>query len=258
MAIEPSDKVSKRPPMFRTFMGFCDLSLRAANIVYGVANLALIVGAVLILAGTIAAFWSGGIRERYGDARLSKNEADTAEAMASASAANERAEVAGAEAAKATQKTVEANVSLEQERIARLKLEERLADRDLTQAQRSDLAVQLKRIVPHKITMVFELEREPSHIAEQIKLILANLGWDVGIENGAGPSLVVSGIRIEADRAAAPMVYEAAQGLADALRSKQLQVIGPIAMGPVTLTGGVISAINVAEGAAIRLTVGSK
>lgn len=66
-----------------------NLSLAAANHVFGWSNVALIAGAALVLFGTLGAFWSGGIRERYADERISGNEAQTASAKADAARANE-------------------------------------------------------------------------------------------------------------------------------------------------------------------------
>ncbi len=106
-----------------------DLSQQAANEIFGWANGVLILGATLVLLGTIAAIWTGGIRERFADERISQNQADTA-------TANAQAENAKAEAARANESAAKANLEL-----ARLK-----APRLLTAIQAEDLR---KALMPY-------------------------------------------------------------------------------------------------------------
>ena len=61
-----------------------EMTLSRANTFYNIANAALVLGAMLVLLGTIVAIWTGGIRERFGDERLSNNETETARANESA------------------------------------------------------------------------------------------------------------------------------------------------------------------------------
>jgi hypothetical protein len=79
-------------------MEFFHLSLAAANAVFGLANVSIIIGTVLVLSGTIAAIWSSGIKERFADERTSANEAETSRAKAEAATANARAAEATARA----------------------------------------------------------------------------------------------------------------------------------------------------------------
>jgi Tfp pilus assembly protein PilX len=60
----------------------------------------LVVGAVLVAVGTIMAIWTGGLRERFADERISNNETETARARATAAEANARADEAALELAK--------------------------------------------------------------------------------------------------------------------------------------------------------------
>ena len=99
-----------------------DLSQETANSVFDLANLALIVGAALVLLGAITAIWTSGIRQRYANDQMAKSAADTA-------AANAEAERARADAARA-------NLLAEQETVARLRLETHLTDRILTPGSR--------------------------------------------------------------------------------------------------------------------------
>src|SRR5260221_12033912 len=133
-AIMPSTKMQRRPTIVRRLINMLDLSQCAANAIYNAANIALIVGGVLVLMGTIAAIWSSGIRERYADERISSNEAKTAQAVASAAIANEQAADAGATAAIANRaaadagaRVADANKAAKHERLERMKLEALIA-----------------------------------------------------------------------------------------------------------------------------------
>lgn len=68
-----------------------NLSLAAANLIYSISGVLIVLGAVLGVVGTVGAFWSDGIRERYADERIAANEARTAEARAKAAEAEARA-----------------------------------------------------------------------------------------------------------------------------------------------------------------------
>jgi hypothetical protein len=104
-------------------MSFFDFSVLTINKIYNFANFILIIGAVLVAIGTIAAIWSAGIRERYADERISANEAETERAKESAALANER--------------TAEANLQIE-------KLKKQMAGRRLTKEQHAALIDNLK------------------------------------------------------------------------------------------------------------------
>jgi hypothetical protein len=115
------------------------LSLQAANELYGVSHALLIIGALLVFAGTVGVFWTGDLRDRYAAERISNNEAETAIATAEAAKASERA-------AELTRQAASLQVDLERERIERLKIEERIAPRRLTERQRDLLQKALAKI----------------------------------------------------------------------------------------------------------------
>ena len=58
------------------------ISAQAADAIYTWSNVLLVFGATLALIGTAGVFWSGGVREKFADERISANEADTARAKA--------------------------------------------------------------------------------------------------------------------------------------------------------------------------------
>jgi len=57
--------------MVRKAMSIFNLSQAAADAIFGYANVAMMIGAAIVLIGTIGAIWSGGIRERYANERIS-------------------------------------------------------------------------------------------------------------------------------------------------------------------------------------------
>lgn len=86
-----------------------NISQSTANGIFGLSNVILSIGALLVLLGTIGAIWSGGIRERFADDRISSNEAKTLQATLDAAKAD-------AKAAKANERTALAELELNKRR----------------------------------------------------------------------------------------------------------------------------------------------
>jgi hypothetical protein len=59
-----------------------NINSQAADVIYSWSNVLLVFGATLALIGTAGVFWSGGVREKFADERISANEAETAKAKA--------------------------------------------------------------------------------------------------------------------------------------------------------------------------------
>lgn len=59
-----------------------NITSQAADTIYTWSNVLLVFGATLALIGTAGVFWSGGVREKFADERISANEAETAKAKA--------------------------------------------------------------------------------------------------------------------------------------------------------------------------------
>ena len=95
-----------------------NITSQTADVIYSWSNVTLVLGATLALLGTAGVFWSGGVREKFSDERISANEAETAKAKA--------------ETAKAM---------LEQERLKAL-----MSWRRVTPSQAQQLAVALKGV----------------------------------------------------------------------------------------------------------------
>jgi len=110
---------------------------------------------------------------------------------------NKDAEAFKLDVAKANERASEANRIAEQERLARLKIEERLAPRSLTKAQAEKLTAALLPFQGQKIEIVeYGLSREASSLSKQIQAALVAAKWDVkviGVIGGAetDPGIIV-------------------------------------------------------------------
>jgi hypothetical protein len=135
-------------------LSMLNLSLETANVIYTLSNLILVLGALFVLLGTVGAVFSGGIRERFADERISKNEAETA--------------TANARAAEADQRAAEANLEL-----IRIK-----APRRLTPAQQETIIAKLKQFAgtPFDIGLV-QGDAEAAELMIQIEAVLTATGW---------------------------------------------------------------------------------
>ncbi|MDE2311167.1 MAG: hypothetical protein KGL01_10140 [Betaproteobacteria bacterium] len=127
------------------------ITSQVADAIYSWSNVLLVLGATLALVGTAGVFWSGGVREKFADERISANEAETAKAKAET-----------------------ARAMLEQER-----LKEQLAWREVTPEQAKILQSQLK-ILPMQITISWVSgDPEGSAFAQSLGNALLNSGLEI-------------------------------------------------------------------------------
>jgi hypothetical protein len=122
-ANEPSTITSAKPR--RLMVDMFNLSQKAADTAFSVFNILSIIGAALVFVSVIRIFWSSGIRERFSDERIARNEKETAQA-------NERAANAELETAKA--------------RLATEQLRQQIASRTLAPQQAQKLTAALKAV----------------------------------------------------------------------------------------------------------------
>ena len=139
-----------------------DWSLQAANEILGISNIALILGAALVLAGTVGAIRAGAVRDRYADERISSNETRTALANENAAKANERA-------ADLTKQSAVLQVDLERERTERLRLDAEIAPRRLTRAQHDAIATALSEFAGRTVIVTSHShDAESAILAKQV------------------------------------------------------------------------------------------
>lgn len=142
-----------------------DISSSAADSLFAWSNIILIVGATLVLIGTIGSVKLASIREYFSDLRISDNERATTEAIA--------------EAASAKAASAEANARAESERLERVRLEARIAPRRLSSQQKETIASALTNVPrPPTIAIVSRLlDTEGNDFADDISTTLTSAGW---------------------------------------------------------------------------------
>lgn len=144
------------------------ISLPNATFWYNFFN---ILGAFAVAVGTYGTIKMGAVKEHFADQRISTNEAETARAIADS-------DIAKAQAAQANERAAEANKKAEEERLARLKLEVRLAPRSLTGAQQQAIVGRIKPFAPQQFEFVsYQEDQEVRGLVETLILILLMAGW---------------------------------------------------------------------------------
>lgn len=157
------------------------ISLSTANLLSFASNIALVLGAILALAGTGGAIWTSGIKERYADVRTKANEAETANAKAAAAIANAEAAKANesAEIVRASNLALQADV--ERERTARLQLENKVAPRHLSEAHKGALMKALTPLAGSKVHVISALgDAEARAFADDFISVFKAAGWNLG------------------------------------------------------------------------------
>ncbi|MDD5006705.1 MAG: hypothetical protein PHS93_09795 [Candidatus Omnitrophica bacterium] len=159
--------INSNPKKEKRFKAMFDISLSSANRIYAVASAFAIIGAVFTLGGVIGAIWSGSIRERFANERISNNEKETATAKAVAAKANERTAELENEAAKTA-------LQLEKEKMQRLELEQAVAPRIMEQYQSSNALKKFSNVTAI-ISSIPDIEARRT--AAQINATLNMAGW---------------------------------------------------------------------------------
>ncbi len=140
-----------------------NVSSSLADTLFAWANVALIIGAALVLVGTIASIKTAAVRERFADLRISDNERETKRAIADLNAA----------------KSETAKAQLETER-----LKKELGWRDVTPSQAQQLVT---RLHGKSIQVVFDWgmgDAEASYFANRLAQVFLMAGLQV---MGGGP-----------------------------------------------------------------------
>jgi hypothetical protein len=146
-------------------------SSELASRIYDFANAALIVSLVVGVVATVLIVWMGNKKETY----LRRDLAG----------AYERASVADAKAA-------EANKAAEHERLARVQLEARIADRSLTRQQQHDLTLRLLGFAKQDATITASPSTPESEwFGRQLGAPLKDARWNVEILPGTATATVL-------------------------------------------------------------------
>jgi hypothetical protein len=132
---------------------------------------------------------------------------------------------ANARAAEANARAAEANEKAEQERLARVKIEQRLADRVLTDAQVEAIADKLKPFAgqEYRVTTYWDL-KEPLALANRIHQSLTRAGWKYSKPEGATALFSgIGGVQVYVHPDANEVVQAAATALVSALTAEDIE-----------------------------------
>lgn len=142
-----------------------------ADRLFGAANTALIVGLIISAVATVGAVWMANVKEGYLKRDLASADARIEDARAEVAKANAAGEAARAAAAEATK-------IAEQERLERVKIEEKLADRVVTDGDFAHVVEALKNFAgqEYDVTTFWDM-REPLALANRIHAALGASGW---------------------------------------------------------------------------------
>lgn len=172
------------------------------------------------------------------NSEIAKARERTAEAVARAAAANEKAE---------------------QERLARAQIEEKLEPRHLSESQQSEIASKLESFHRKRVT-VFRSKQAPeiAVFANEIAEALKSAKWHVGQAVKTEWDRIVLGVLVEVNSEAEkadPDIGRAAAALVGALRAEGVAVRGPL---PLTNSRFTAEADQGDLGAPIHVMVGAK
>ena len=176
-------------------------SVETACFLYNWANFALIVALVLGAISTVVVVWMGNVKEEYSNLVIEQT----------------REQVA-----KAEQSAAEANKVAEQERLARIKIEQQLAPRSLSQAQIEGISAAISTFGPIPIDVfVVDSSPEAADLSNKIDVGLLSAGWKPMTWTWTGMG-AVSGVLVLFEPGASPQVVSAASGLSGALTAAGL------------------------------------
>lgn len=213
-----------------------NVSLPLADAIFSWANICLVVGGVLTVGATVVLVWVTGVRERYADERISANELLTARAKSDAAEA--RALTASIES-----ENLKLKSRVEEERTARLQIEERISPRRLKSEQKSKLISDLEPFRGQKIRVLSPHNTEGNEYAIDFIDVFRRSGWVI-VESGTSTGVAFieydvepRGIQLEVAPSDPPVVQAAALALSKALSDQGLRKDEPIGLPHDTTNG---------------------
>lgn len=179
-----------------------------------IAQVAGVVAAALTVAGVLMTFWASGVRDRHSDRLIADANAEAARAIARAAEANEKAE---------------------SEKLARVKIEQKLADRTVEHAASLVDALKPHEGQPYKVTTFWDM-REPMQLANFLHKVLQTSGWQYQEHGPEGSFLLggIEGVEVYFHPSAPSKHKDAAQALVAALNAAGVQAKTKHASGPST------------------------
>lgn len=185
-------------------MSIWDAPIEFANRVYTWAYIGLVIGAALTAIATMSLFWASAIRDKDADTQIARAKADAARALAQAADANEKAEA---------------------ERLARVKIEERLAGRSMSSSDDKKIFAEISQFSGTPIHIfIAGNTMEIDNIAKEIAHVLSDAHWRPTTWTWSGIESV-QGIIVMIKPGASDESTAAAKALNAALNSARLNSI---------------------------------
>ncbi|MBI3497825.1 MAG: hypothetical protein HY058_11030 [Proteobacteria bacterium] len=195
--------------------------------IYDVANIALIISLATVAVVTVLVVWMGNVKEDFLKRDLASAQLDASHAVLQTAILNKEAELARAAIAQAELHAAEANEKAESERLARLKLEIKLAPRSLGPARTDQLASQLTALAGIGIDLVvYEgLSPDAAPLSHEIANALKAAGATVRILTPFGAGAVFGGILVRCETDASPNIQAAVSTLVTAFHTVGLDAV---------------------------------
>lgn len=200
--------------------------------------------AIISLVGTVGAVHYGNVVSHLRDVdlatykagmslQIAQEERRVADANKAASSANKEAADANVKAGKAVldkvailNENLKLKSQIEQERTARMQIEQRLAPRQLTHQQQLILEGQLRKYPPQNAEfVVYQGNPEADFLAGEIRWVIGNLKWKCATVEPIGGSM--KGIRIEYAGAEDGVPGQVARDFYTLFRNSNIGFAGP-------------------------------
>jgi len=161
-----------------------EMSIEFAEKVFNWANMAFVSSLVVGVVATVLIILTANVKEAGLKRELSAAKVEVGNATVDVAKANERA--------------AEANLKAETERIERLKLEARLAPRNLTLAQQARIREHVKQFAPQPFMFVsYQDDKEVRGLLFMIGRALLDAGWEGRQPNAFLMAELFEGITLE-------------------------------------------------------------
>ncbi len=208
----------------------------------------------LLIFGVLAAIAAAGLavagymRWRAGNRLNTIQSAENLSQQHAIEAARLEAAKAAERAAQATERAAEANRLAESERLERVKIEKRLADRTLSAEQISTMSEKLRVFGGQRVLVIAVPGPEPQAFAKKLEFLMRQSNWEMPISASGGFTLGSEsrGVDIHLQPSLSDeQTMPAAVMLAELLRSEGFETSEPASGNLGMIFGGVSIIVNV-------------
>lgn len=204
----------------------------------------------------------GNAEEARSKAETARQKAETIQAKAEEARQNSLKAVAEAQSAvidkeKILHDNLQLQKQVEDERMARVQIEQRLAPRNVSGAAQQQMITKLRPILPQTVDFVlYPGNPESDNLAKQIAWVFQQVNWQFHFAQPMGGS--VQGVKIEYDGKDSSVI-KAVEAIKEALTISGIQITAIVpTISPISDELGVFSSDGKVGNGQIRIFVGSK